>query len=1027
MGLSDRARSLFGDSRKSASEPTEGDRIDAEDWEFAWSQHTVEAENGWEVRSIGEDEHEQQQVFAGPDARELIEDHREYESPVVVGVDSKPSDLADFAPIPRDRLDKHMGLFGASGSGKSVILGNFAQQLFYGGEGMFVLDGGDEAALIRHLLKRVPPHRRDDVVIIDPGADDGRSEYATGFNLLQIDVEPGEPGYESAVNSRQEVLVETICGEHGGGAIIESVSDTMIRIAATTEINFTIADIRYVIASEDSRERFKQLCDTLELDKEFLDFYERIATMDQDSLNALERRLKNLVEDPRSMRVISDRHSDLSFETLMDEQKIVFFNLGLGSRLKSMLSQVVQQRYWSIVEARSQRTLAHKRPMSFLVIDEAHDVINENGFGQTSGTRSIRKLLADGRKKDAGVVICTQRPRQLPQDVIEEMAGNADTIISLRLEEDKDQCLVSKLLDIDQEWMRGEGDFMGRMSTKDSAKRERAATFRFYSLPEYPPFLTDAECEQFYHENLEENGSRVLSNEEINEELLFHGGSGLLERMAFQDYFEANDITYNEASIGRGITEEGDDAELDSAVREARELARQTLYESIYAVQIKRDCFDEAVPVEAVMTEWERRADALGVGSMLAETSLSIEANMLEQLPGVEREPRDGQVMAWLTQEGFEDAGLAQDTGSSASGGSHAHRMVLTQAFHAFTKLDLFVSLPTQEGDSLPDGVAKLPIDPMDAKNFPAVRAKKRRLREEYPALYELTDGRHVSIEAETSTPTAPEQMLTNLRKAVTKGDLCVFATKDASASKGAFDYWPRRCEKVLYDTYRKGSETKIDDSRLTFARSLDDNDNRTFYNKKKAFFRLSEGTYALRRKRDTEIRWVEDRDEIVLRDTGDRELGRFDGPAAVADPSPANVEAYYEYDQSEGEYVVYAEGEKSYYGSKDELEAEWSRIQAPFIPENEFVDEAGTPCLPTEEDWVFVIFPDADNEEYDQPQLYESGEVRPLLESTADEGSETLPSEQHTGSSETSNADPVDDGQDRMEAPSETSRRTFL
>jgi hypothetical protein len=34
---------------------------------------------------------------------------------------------------------------------------------------------------------------------------------------------------------------------------------------------------------------------------------------------------------------------------------------------------------------------------------------------------------------------------------------------------------------------------------------------------------------------------------------------------------------------------------------------------------------------------------------------------------------------------------------------------------------------------------------------------------------------------------------------------------------------------------------------------------------------------------------------------------------------------------------------------------------------------------MPSEEDFVFVVFPDADNESFEALQIYEKGEVRPL------------------------------------------------
>ena len=905
--------------------------------------------NGYEFKFQAENG----DVYAGTYPRAMIENAtRRPDQPYWFGVDSngKEASLLD------QELFRHLLVTGYTGTGKSTFMQTLANQIARKDHGFAAIDPGGEVTF--DLIRSIPEHRLEDVIYVDPTAT--YLPKRVSFNFLETYHEPGEPGFEQEVRSKVSDIAPMLDAKYPRmKGVAEHIVQTLIEASHQEDYQYTILDMYWFLQGEEEREEFAEHVRAEKVNPLLEPYLDQIKDLGNDELEPLLRRLRSWISNDLVRPLICERDPEISIAEAIEEGKIILVKCDADPELRRMVTMTVARSIWSTVTARpmpDERALMERLGAVnsdseeasrqgfdpfFLLVDEAHSVLHEN--------MAIESMLAEARKRKLGIVLLTQQLHQIDEDLREAIQGNTGKVAFNPGDSGNEKHAVAEGfsgverddLDIDsyRAWM---------VPVNEGGQSHDP--FICDMIPPYPPIRDQDAMADVIQWSVDHYGTVPRTAEEVRDDIRFGGGST------------------------------SDDKELDSAVREARELARQTLYESIYAVQIKRDSLDEAVPVDAILDEWERRADALGLTQMLDETSVSIQANALERLPGVEREPRDGQVMAWLTQEGFEDAGLAQDTGTSASGGSHAHRMVLTQAFRAFTKLDLFVSLPTQEGESLPDGVAKLPIDPMDAKNLPAVHRKERRLREEYPALYELTDGRHVSIEAETSTPTAPEQMLTNLRKAVTKGDLCVFATKDASASKGAFDYWPRRCEKVLYDTYREKSETKIDDSRLTFARTLDENDNRTFYNKKKAFFRLSEGTYALRRKQDTEIRWVEDGDEIVLRDTGDRELGRFDGPAAVADPSPADVKAYYEYDQGEGEYVVYAEGEKSYYGSSDELEAEWSRIQAPFIPENEFVDEAGTLSLPTEDDWVFVIFPDADNDEYDQPQLYEGGEVRPLL-----------------------------------------------
>ena len=85
---------------------------------------------------------------------------------------------------------------------------------------------------------------------------------------------------------------------------------------------------------------------------------------------------------------------------------------------------------------------------------------------------------------------------------------------------------------------------------------------------------------------------------------------------------------------------------------------------------------------------------------------------------------------------GLTDAGrnkvFSADTGSSGSGGKDMHRYILKESYRAFTKLGAITTLPTQEGESLPDGVADLPINPLeDAETTDEVYELDKQLEEE--------------------------------------------------------------------------------------------------------------------------------------------------------------------------------------------------------------------------------------------------------------------------------------------------------
>ncbi|OYR83331.1 hypothetical protein DJ84_08285, partial [Halorubrum ezzemoulense] len=378
--------------------------------------------------------------------------------------------------------------------------------------------------------------------------------------------------------------------------------------------------------------------------------------------------------------------------------------------------------------------------------------------------------------------------------------------------------------------------------------------------------------------------------------------------------------------------------------------------------------------------------------------SLSELSNIYERVNGsyVDRDRKDGTPSIRLTPEG-RGVVLKQDTGSAGSGGGDDHRWILGQCYVAFTQIGYVSWLPEQEGEEMPDGVAEAPIDVTDVDTdqsrnemMEAMEERRERLREEYPGVWNFAGADDVSIEAETSTIKYPFQTFTNLRKAMEKGEKCVFAVKDGTANHGSFTYWGERAEKVIYETEGQRENTEVVSDEIAFRKSPGKDGNLRYYNDGGGDYRVGEEKVALRERREEDdegqgtmsMIWYRDTDtgEVVAA-VGDKEpapdgeIARFDSPEEAHEGDKNAVPAYYEYDQSEGEFVVYNDGEKLHYPSKEELEDNWVPFRGPFIPEARF------PEWPDHDDFEIIIFPDGDNEEYDQPQLYHRGECKPLFD----------------------------------------------
>jgi len=464
-----------------------------------------------------------------------------------------------------------------------------------------------------------------------------------------------------------------------------------------------------------------------------------------------------------------------------------------------------------------------------------------------------------------------------------------------------------------------------------------------------------------------------------------------------------------ETHSGAEPTAPGDSPGLDEATLEgAREAGaelpsrvRDLVLESIYAARVQAEAAgatDTAVVDPEGWVAISRAKDALRTRieatSAAMGTSLSELAQLYEVIGDdlVETARREGEPQARLTDDG-RTALFRQDTGSSGSGGSMKHRLVLRGAYRAFTTLGYVTSLPEQEGAEMPDGLALSPIRPAEHESMEAIEDARAELQEASPGVWALSKGDDVAIEAETSTQTYPMQTFENLRKAITENQQCVYATMDGESDKGRFDYWAERIARVHYRTTPDGD---IQYGDLAFSQEETGDGREVLYSSGVEYtvtvqedarqrevkaVRPHPRTVAGVRDDATHTKWYRDTDtdEYVMAYAVNHaiqgEAARFPDADAVLEEGLAHAPAYMEYDREADEHVVYTkDGDRKRYGSKEQLEQQWEAFRGAFFPEVVF------PRAPTTDDFLILIIPDQDSAR-EQPHVYEHGETTPLFE----------------------------------------------
>ncbi|WP_244605469.1 type IV secretory system conjugative DNA transfer family protein [Halorhabdus rudnickae] len=891
-----------------------------------------------------------------------------------------------------------------TGYGKSTLFTNNIKQLIEAGQGVCFIDPkGDDS---RRIAEIVPEDRKDDIIWIEPGSSSGT---VSGFNFINVGLPPDHPQIETAVSALVDDLKKMLGAGKYWGPRMDRIAGNIIRAMNTYNRKFpdrpdlNLADLYYVLMDPRSRHEFAAMVKAAGID--FIeDYTEEIAEMEDDKLEPILGRMQPWIESPAARRMICFRKGEVNIPQAVEEGKIIIVRMGgQPDDLKKMLGMAVVRRIWATIRSRAEMA-EHERSPFYLFVDEAHHV--------AMADETFPKMLAAARSLRLSINLATQYLSQLPEGVVKGIRVNCDTFMSFNAGSEEEAKKIAPQLDLNSQSLLNESRFHIWLRLTNPDTGELTAPFKVYIHPPFPPLRTTEEADQVIENSLEEYGREKMTPSERKRRLQFHKGRGNAELGVGEEILLAKQDSEIppaevEARKAMAVDRHKQVLEGDTSVDEARgqapspstpqdgdeddemalrEQEEQRLLECTYAARVKAG-LDTGEPVETkkVKAEIEERRLDFGHEERLADL-----AEGLSEF--IELDQKSNEPTFALTGKGR--SRVFGSTGADITGGDVGHRRLLRESFKLFTRLGYQASLPTQEGIELPDGLAETPFDPtnIDTKGKKpsqiqeALEERMETLKEDYPHIAKISEGKDVSIEAESSTLFKPAQCLTNFRKAIDKGHFAAYVTKDAyhdDDSKGTHEdptvEWAAFIDRVLHDTTYNAQERKHEtlygNENLILAKSADEDGHRTFYNQKSQY-RLDEEHTAVREATEgrSDTTWEETDDGIVAK-TGGEVFAKFDSVEDVIEGDTTAVPAYYHYDQSEDRYIVEKGGETLEYATSDELEEDWETFKAPFLPQEEF------PEKPTEDDYIIIVIPDADNPKHDQPLIYDQGDVIPIYD----------------------------------------------
>jgi len=648
--------------------------------------------------------------------------------------------------IPPHLLPFHVGRFAKSGAGKSIALGNDALSLYDQTSGpVFIIDskgGNFPENYMRAHAKRFGVEDLEANVLhfsvpdilpgfaffdITPALEDGVrrvdaiQDKADHYEEL-IKLVMGPERYEDAIASPTLIkyLIKAMYDEEYGlenGHFRQDVdyfTHDQLEHAVT---QFHAAGPPDATPEDAPRASDPQVAEKLERH-----LRSNPATF-SNVVSGISNRMDYITQDAHLRRIFNNTESQFDFRDLLDEDKVVIFDLGdLRDEAARVMTGVILTELYDAVKRRDGDELAQKPDdyVANLLIDEASSVVVSD---------TLTTLLEKGREFRLSIELVTQFPEQMKE------AGNRE--VYLNVLNNIGSPLVGKIaVDADiAEALSHEAmdpvEFKNRISSLPRGEW-------IAQLPS--PEFGETGPDPFSIEPLP-----IPSGHPDSEQPL----TGAQEER-FQDALEAvHEHTREEYGVAGGTTVESRDAATDVALENADDLPLEVaMARAIRAVQLSNDVRETNgwVSVEAVDEELLSRIEEGTIEAQGYETLPEVrEASSLIE---VDLPDRATSVQCRLTDEGEQAA--TPDTSTSPTGGGEHHDSVLETVERALAAAEFSVEALDQNGESRPDAIAT--HSDLD---------------------WEL------QVEVETTTHVRPAKVLTNLRKAQEQERIPLFVVSD--------------------------------------------------------------------------------------------------------------------------------------------------------------------------------------------------------------------------------------------------------
>ncbi len=318
-----------------------------------------------------------------------------------------------------DDRTRHMYIIGQTGTGKSEFMKTLAIQDIYNGEGLAFIDphGSD----IDDILKKIPEHRVDDVILFDVSD----TENPVGLNMLEAHTEEEK---HMLINSFIGLLYKLYDPNRQGimGPQLErSIRNVML--TAMSDPDATMVDVLRLLIDEEYVKQFlPKITDPLVKRYWTDEMAKTTANRKGEMMGYFVSKFDRLVTERTMRNIIGQKKSSFNLHQVMRDKKILLVDLSkgkIGEENSNFLGLLIVPRILSAALARASLLGKEEFPNFYLYVDEF----------QNFATDDFATILSEARKYKLNLTVAHQFVAQLQEEIKEAVFGNVGTTVSFRV------------------------------------------------------------------------------------------------------------------------------------------------------------------------------------------------------------------------------------------------------------------------------------------------------------------------------------------------------------------------------------------------------------------------------------------------------------------------------------------------------------------------------------------------------------------------------------------------------------------